>query len=137
MYCVHMCSKTGQCNPILIDKFCSNQDLYLADVDLMMAGQIELHHYTNKNTSYFRHFCLCPCINFSLSHAVFTFVLSQYPTVNFTRFHSLCPKKSHYCCALFNSGAFLQQCPCLFDLCLNETKGREPCCACSNYLSAT
>lgn len=33
-------------------------------------------------------------INFSFSHAVFTSVLSQHPTINLSRFHCICPKQT-------------------------------------------
>lgn len=46
-----------------------------------------------------------------LQISVFTELCSHsepHPKVNFIKFHSLCPKKSHYS-LLFNKGALLQQ----------------------------
>lgn len=63
-----------------------------------------------------------PCINFVLSHVVFTSVLIQHPTVNFSRLHSFWPKRSHYS-TLFNSAISQQDCPCSCDLGFSQTKG--------------
>lgn len=49
-----------------------------------------------------------PIINLSLSHAVFTFVVSQHPEVNFSRFQNLSSNKSQQD-ALFNTGAIPQR----------------------------
>lgn len=51
---------------------------------------------------------LYPSINSSSNHDILTSVLIQYPTVNFSRFHSLWSQKSD-AYALFNNGATLQR----------------------------
>lgn len=71
----------------------------------------------------------CPVMNFLLSHAIFTFILSQHLMVNFSRFHFLCLKKSHFA-GLFSSSAILQQSiPCFFVFFTSASAGlRAECC---------
>lgn len=66
-------------------------------------------------------------IYFSLSHAVFVFILSEHLTVNFTRVLTL------YTDALFNNGAFPQR---RFHVYLILASNKTLRWACSNYPSA-
>lgn len=62
---------------------------------------------TMKHDCFWQHFCSFAVIlrfQFPLSHVAFTSILRQYLMEMFSRFRSLCAKKSHYC-TLFNNGA--------------------------------
>lgn len=59
--------------------------------------------------------------------------VDQHHTVNFSRSHFLCPKKSYYG-VLLNRGAFPQRSVHVhFGRCFNWIKGRVLRCACLNY----
>lgn len=88
---------------------CIRIDLFIARRSLWFSWQkvTWIHSLLEKTYSFF-FTPFCWFINLSLGHTVFTSIVSQYPTANFSSFHSFSPNKSHYS-AFCNSGAVPQR----------------------------